>query len=390
LKPGKNFFDFKPGMKLTEVLDVFMPLFEGGKEDFIMASHTERMKESKCYLGSDDQFNCLSCHDPHVSTKYTEMASYNKVCLDCHVPNENSCTLPEEKRFVEKNGCVGCHMPEGGSRDIPHERTHDHKIAIPKTAEQLKEERVFKGLIAVNNHNTDSLTKARGYLQEFETYHADEHYLDSAYSYLNYRENKNNPLYFNAIVNYYFLKKNHPALISFVEGKGIQDVLNDYLNEQDYSNYDAWTSYRIGQAYESDANLMIAYYFYKNAIALAKYNLEFQNKYGSLLTKMKKIPEAKKVFQFVVSEYPKFASAHVNLGYVFALSGDFKNAELHYKKALALNPDNTTGLINYSALLMNLGKNIDAKKLAVRALEIEPNNVQARLLLLEINKGKGG
>jgi Tfp pilus assembly protein PilF len=135
---------------------------------------------------------------------------------------------------------------------------------------------------------------------------------------------------------------------------------------------------------------MIADYFYKNAIALAKYNLEFQNKYGSLLTKMKKIPEAKKVFQFVVSEYPKFASAHVNLGYVFALSGDFKNAELHYKKALALNPDNTTGLINYSALLMNLGKNIDAKKLAVRALEIEPDNAQARLLLLEINKRKGG
>ena len=390
LKPGKSFFDFKPGMKLTEVLDVFMPLFEGGKEDFIMASHTERMKESKCYLGSEDKFNCLSCHNPHVSTKFTEMASYNKVCLDCHIPNKNSCTLPEGKRLEEKNGCVGCHMPEGGSRDIPHERNHDHKIAIPKTAEQLKEKRVFKGLIAVNNHNTDSLTMARGYLQEFETYHADEHYLDSAYSYLNYRENKNNPSHFNAIVNYYFLKKDYPLLMSFVEEKGIQDVLNDYLNEQDYSNYDAWTSYRIGQAYESDANLMIADYFYKNAISLAKYNLEFQNKYGSLLTKMKKIPEAKKVFQFVVSEYPKFASAHVNLGYVFALGGDFSNAELHYKKALALNPDNITGLINYSTLLMNQGKYEDAKKLAVRALAIEADNAQVRLLLLKIDKRKGG
>ncbi len=389
LKPGKNFFDFKPGMKLTEILDVFMPLFEGGKEDFIMASHTERMKESKCYLASDGQFNCLSCHDPHISTKFTQMDSYNKTCLDCHVPNENSCTLPKKNRDEEKNGCVGCHMPEGGSRDIPHERTHDHKIAIPKTEEQLKGKRVFKGLIAVNNHNTDSLTMARGYLQEFETYHADAHYLDSAYSYLNYRENKKDPLYVNAIVNYFFLKKDYPALISFVETKGIQDMLNE-LSEQGYSNYDAWTSYRIGQAYESDGNLMIADYFYKNAIGLAKYNLEFQNKYGSLLTKMKKIPEAREVFQFIVSEYPKFASAHVNLGYVFALMGDFQNAESHYETALGLNPDNKTGLINYSVLLMNTGSFPKAKELAARVLEIDPENTQARLLMMEINKRNEG
>ncbi len=386
LKPGKNFFDYKPGMKLTDVLDVFMPLFEGGKEDFIMASHTERMKESKCYIASGDQFNCLSCHDPHVSTKYTEMDSYNKVCLDCHIPNENSCTLPENKRLEEKNGCVGCHMPEGGSRDIPHETTHDHKIAIPKTEEQLKEPRIFKGLIAVNNHNTDSLTIARGYLQEFETYHADVNYLDSAFSYLNYRENKNNVLYFNALVNYYFLKKDYPVLISFVENLGIQEVLNEYLSDQDYSNYDAWTSYRIGQAYESDANLMIADYFYKNAIDLAKYNLEFQNKYGSLLTKMKKIPEAKKVFQFVISEYPKFASAHVNLGYVFALTGDYEQAKSHYEIALSLNPDNITGLINYSALLLSQNDLEGAREYAVRALELDPGNAQVKLLLSEINK----
>ncbi len=69
LKPGKSFYDFKPGMHLTEVMDIFMPLFEGGKEDFIMASHFERLVQSKCYIESGGQFSCSGCHNPHISER---------------------------------------------------------------------------------------------------------------------------------------------------------------------------------------------------------------------------------------------------------------------------------------------------------------------------------
>ena len=389
LKPEKSYFDFKPGMRLTDVLDVFLQYFEGGQENFIMASHTERMMESKCYLASKDKFTCVSCHDPHVSTRFVKKSSYNKVCLDCHKPNEAFCTLSENKRNEAKDGCVECHMLKSGSRDIPHVRTHDHKIAIPQTEEQKKGKRVFKGLVAVNNHDTDSLTKARGYLLEFESFYANVDYLDSAYNYLDFKKNKNDEIYFNAIVRYFFLKKDYKKLIGFVEEKGIRTVLNDYLSDQDYSNYDAWASYRIGQAFESDNNLMMAEYFYKNAVELVKYNLEFQNKYGNLLTKMRRIPEAKGIFEFVISEYPKYAPAHVNLGYVYALTGDLTNAELHYDNALNLDPDNIMGLINISALMIDQNELGKAMAFTNRILVIEPNNAKAKLLNMEIEKRKG-
>ena len=48
LNDGKTFFDFHPGMKLSEVMNVFMPEYEGAQDKMIMASHVERMKKSKC------------------------------------------------------------------------------------------------------------------------------------------------------------------------------------------------------------------------------------------------------------------------------------------------------------------------------------------------------
>ena len=81
-----------------------------------------------------------------------------------------------------------------------------------------------------------------------------------------------------------------------------------------------------------------------------------------------------------------FLSTHVNLGYVFALTGDYNQAKSHYEIALSLNPDNITGLINYSALLLGQNKPEEAKEYAVRVLELDPGNAQAGLLMLEISK----
>ncbi|MCD6063116.1 MAG: hypothetical protein K0R82_1027, partial [Flavipsychrobacter sp.] len=50
LNDGKNFFDFRPGMHLSEVMNVFMPQYEGAQDKMIMASHVERMKKSACYV----------------------------------------------------------------------------------------------------------------------------------------------------------------------------------------------------------------------------------------------------------------------------------------------------------------------------------------------------
>ncbi len=389
LKSGKNFYDFIAGMPLTDVLDVFMPFHEGGKEDFIMASHYERMRESKCYIdtkGTDGELTCLMCHIPHDPIEETPAKQYNDACLNCHKPDINYCDLPEKERQKENNNCFVCHMPMSSTRDIPHVKIHDHKIAKPKTPEELKQPRVFRGLIAVNNPETDSITVARGYLQEYEAFQPDPQYLDSAYSYLNIKKyNGQNTIWFNAIINYYFMKNDYNSIIKMVENLGNSVVITKYLNEQDYTNYDGWTSYRIGQSFESTGNLLIAKYFYENAIYLAKYNLDFQNKYGTLLSEEGDFVNAKKVFGFIISEYPYHVSAHINLGYVYSRTGDMKLAKNEYEEALSYDPDNIQALINISGICMFQNEKEEAKSYIERILKLEPDNNKALLLRSRID-----
>ncbi|HPE56856.1 MAG TPA: tetratricopeptide repeat protein [Bacteroidales bacterium] len=386
LMPGKDFYSFRPGMRLIDVMDIFMPLFEGGKEDFIMASHYERMSQSNCYIGSEHGFNCISCHNPHISAKETKFERYLNVCMGCHSESKNTCTEDLQIRAKADDNCIECHMRQSGSRDIPHVRVHDHKISIPPTEESLKSERVFKGLIAVNNPNADSLTMARGYLLEYETYHPDEQYLDSAWIYLQAKNNSNSDYHFNALVNYYFLKNNYVAITQLAESKGITTILNKQLTTIDYSNSGAWTAYRIGQAFEAGNNLMVASYFYEKAVNLAKYNLEFQNKLGSLFVKRGKIIEAEAVFKFILNEDEKYTAAWVNLGFIKMHQNQINDAENMLNKALALDPDNLQALLNKAAVKLEQQNYAEVIKLIYRIEKISPDNPQALQLKKLIGK----
>ena len=68
LNEGKNFFDFRPGMQLSDVMQVFLPRFSNSHEKFIMASQADRLRLSPCYLKSEE-LSCISCHNPHHSVK---------------------------------------------------------------------------------------------------------------------------------------------------------------------------------------------------------------------------------------------------------------------------------------------------------------------------------
>ncbi|MEN8226200.1 MAG: multiheme c-type cytochrome, partial [Bacteroidota bacterium] len=309
LKPGKSFYDYRPGMVLSEVMDIFMPRLKGGKEDFIMASHVERLKESRCYIASGDQLNCLYCHTPHISHMEVEQTEFISHCISCHKTENTRCTATEAQRNEKENDCIVCHMPESGSRDIPHVRVHDHRIAIPPTPEQLASERKFHGLISVNNPGTDPLSKAKGYLLEHEAYHSSMMYLDSAYYYLQEAAWLEEPDNFNAIVNYYFLKEDYDELVALAEDTGPDHLLNKILVNLEYSNYDAWTAYRIGQAYEWSGDIEAAYNFYTKAVSLARFNLEFQNKMGSVQVMLQELDRAERTFEFILNENPLFTSA---------------------------------------------------------------------------------
>lgn len=380
LKNNKSFFDFKPGIPLTTVMDIFLPVFVGGTEDLIMASHVERMMESRCFVGSGGQLSCLQCHNPHFTVKETPRSRFNNTCMGCHtVPGQKECTLDEPLRMLNNNDCALCHMPVRKSRDIPHVMITDHKIINP--AREDKRPRAFKGLKAINNPAIDPFTKGLGYLREYETYHANPAYLDSAARLLRPAPKKTDTAYLMAYVQYFFLRNEHKNVIRLVERNGGPAMVKGLLSRQSYDNLHAWTAYRIGQSYENDGRRPEALMFFEKSVQLAPYLLDFSNRYGSLLAQEQRFVEAEQVFRKIITENPLNDMAHVNLGWCLQQQGRLFAAHESYYRALQLNPDNLQALLNLAGYHLTTGMPRLARPLLLRALKLEPARQDIRRLL---------
>ncbi|MGB0178254.1 MAG: hypothetical protein ACPF9D_13900, partial [Owenweeksia sp.] len=183
LQEGRSFLDFKPGMKLSEVMNVFLPRYSNSDNRFIMASHVDRFKQSECFKQSEE-YNCASCHNPHISVKETNVRRFNDQCKSCHGNTAKQvCSAPEKLLKAEDFNCVKCHMPASGPVDIPHVTVHDHYVRKPlKVKTDTTGISRFLGLTAINNPNPDLRSKTLAYLQQYERFDPFPYYLDSAFN----------------------------------------------------------------------------------------------------------------------------------------------------------------------------------------------------------------
>lgn len=80
---------------------------------------------SRCYLESDRQLKCTTCHNPHATINATSSAQHVQNCLQCHQPDHSdqvACPVSSSE------GCVECHMP---SVELDQGlRFHDHWIRV--------------------------------------------------------------------------------------------------------------------------------------------------------------------------------------------------------------------------------------------------------------------
>ncbi|MFM7167189.1 MAG: tetratricopeptide repeat protein [Planctomycetaceae bacterium] len=148
LKNGHSEFDFRPGMRVSDLWTVFVKTkgTTAGTEDPAGAvSHVEQMHASRCYQQSDGDLSCISCHDPHeVPAAENEVAFYRAKCLECHSAGRVECSEQPERRAGEGRGdsCVVCHMPAYPAADV-HSAQTDHRVLrrpLPPAAQQLAAE----------------------------------------------------------------------------------------------------------------------------------------------------------------------------------------------------------------------------------------------------------
>ena len=377
LEDGKNFYDFKPGMQLTDVFNVFLPRYTDSHEKFIMASQADRLRLSKCYQLSE--MTCISCHNPHISIEATGKTQYNQACESCHSSTvQTICNAPEVERLAENNDCSGCHMPPSGSTDIPHVNITDHYISRTnvkgQAAKGKKEtEKRFLGLQILTKENATALEMAKGYIALYDKYVASPLMLDSAWHYLQLSKQ---PLKeeWKTLIHYHFAREEYDEIVRLVK----QEQLN--------VESDAWTAYRIGDAYYQAADYPLAKHFFEQATQAMPYNLDFHEKLGIAYIQLKELEKAKKTLEWVLREHPKRTIALCNLGLVYVLNGDYAKGETLYNHAIALNPDYEQALLNKAAIRLAQEDETVGRALLERVLQINPQNEQAKWAMSQFKK----
>jgi Flp pilus assembly protein TadD len=394
LREGKSFYDFRPGLKLSDFITVFMPKFEGAEDEFIMASHAERLKMSPCFTRSAEKagvsnslrpykgaMTCVTCHNPHVSVKETGNEVFNRACTNCHGAATASVTTAH--RTIKKWGnCITCHMPLSGATDIPHVTVHDHFIRKPVSRGEKERIRRFAGLHAVNAPSPDALTRANAYLNQYEKFGQEEMYLDSAARILSGIALPLKKI--RCEVQLKFMRGDHAGIAALVNTIGERMLHDTVLVNKTYDNADAWCCYRIAESLSRLGSVARAETWFRKAVELAPYFPDFRNKLGAALVASKKQKEAVVQFEEIIRENPSYAPAYANLGYLMLMQGFHAEAIRLLNKGLGLDPDNVPVLLNLASYHIFNQEMIPARKYLKRVLALEPGNLKAKEALAQM------
>ncbi|MDX1429088.1 MAG: tetratricopeptide repeat protein [Rhodothermales bacterium] len=381
---GKSFLDFRPGMRLSDVLKVFQPRYADSLEQFIMASHPDRLRMSQCYLesqpmstseahSSEAQMTCITCHDPHVSIESMPPDTYRTACVSCHENRAvRECSEPIESRTRNGDDCAACHMPSSGSKDIPHVRITDHFIRVPQdgiSPQEVERQKEFVQLASLSDSRPADEVIARGYLAHYEQFEHRPQFLDSAQVYLNRAlQTESRETLAESLVRLWFLKGEYGSVTGLAEG--IAAGLID----------DPWTLYRIGESYGKAGNVQKSIEYFEQAVSLAPDHLQFRTRLATTYTADRQLERAVQMFDSILTDHPKWAEAYNNRGFAFALLGDFERAEADFEQSISLDPDFEQALGNLASLYANTSRSEEARKYLERLMKIDPDNANYRRL----------
>lgn len=393
LKDGKSFYDFKPGQKLSDYLSVFLPKYKNADDEFIMASHADRLKQSACFIKSyenikdkkvlkpyKDALTCITCHNPHVSVRETNKNVFNDACVNCHKDEPK----PETKKHIlAGTNCVNCHMPSSGSIDIPHVSVHDHFIRKPISVKEKNKIKTFLGLFSINEKNPDALTRAKAYINQYDKFEQNPRFLDSAFYLLRDKSELNKNIY--ALLQLEFIKQDFKTILDYVNQLGESNCYNHLFIKQSYDNLDAWAAYRIAESYYNLGEVQKSIRWFQKSLQLAPYHLDFRNKYASALAAVDQLDEAVKNYRFIIRENPNYLQAYTNLGYVKLLQGNRAEALKLYTKAQKLDADNEPLLLNLAGYYLSVNDKKNAKSYLEKILKKNPANQKAKMALRQLN-----
>ena len=275
-------------------------------------------------------------------------------------------------------------MPSNGSLDIPHVSVHDHYIRKPIEERTKSDIRKFIGIACINEAVPDPISKGRAFIAYFERFGFNKYALDSAKKYFPYQTPQSLNKNYKDVIHILFLEKNYTEIMRIVSIK--PGILNE-LKTPSFDNRDAWTAYRIGEAFASTGNGAAALQYFETANRLAPYVIDFTNKFASALAAAGNNAKAKSILEQLVYEYPKNATSLANLGFlVLVLDRDTARAGSLYEKALEMDPDHEQAIVNKAGLLSFRGKNSEALKILMKYIKRNPQSQKAKSAFEQIER----
>jgi tetratricopeptide (TPR) repeat protein len=176
-----------------------------------------------------------------------------------------------------------------------------------------------------------------------------------------------------------------PSLIRLAFLQEDYAAVRTVARQIDTDALDAWSLYRIGEAFAKSGEHEVAIGYLSQAVALAPDHLRFRRQLGAANGEAGQFHAALAEYDAILAEDPTFEDAYNNRGFVRVQIGDIAEAEADFLAALRLNPNAEMALANVASLYFNTGRQAEARAYAERLVALFPEDLRYRQFWVLLN-----
>jgi len=371
-------FSYRPGEPLSDFQLFFDHAPGTGREaKFEIVNSVYRLRQSKCFLESQGELGCTTCHDPHnIQHGQAGADGYNQKCVGCHAPEKIAVAAHPAGK-----DCVSCHMPKRRTEDVVHVAMTDHLIqrrapanALAELGEKHGTEAEYRGEV-VPYEGKDDLYTAIAQVTQRSNLNAGITLLQAeiakrkpempeVYLELGDALQKAGRSEESAAAYRVALEKRPSALLwarlamplrSLGNSQEPLDALRKAL-ELDSNQPQVWYDLALLQSDLGDKRSAID--SFRRSIALDPELADSRNGLGTALAQTGQVAEAEAAFRAALSIRPALQGAHAYLAFLLANRGESAEAISHFERA----GDSAFNQFNYGITLARMNRLVEARK----------------------------
>jgi predicted CXXCH cytochrome family protein len=369
-------FSYTPGQPLGDFRIAFDRA--GGMGDRFEIAHAGyRMRQSQCFLQSQDQLRCTTCHDPHsIPRGAAAIARYNGICRECH-----AAKFANEVAAGKHTGapdCVGCHMPKRRTDDAVHVTMTDHWIRgirarqpadfVAEKAEKIEPE--YRGEVVPYYPLNVASKEADAALYLALAQVVEQSNLQGGLALLEGALRKYKP-------------KESEFYAGLADGLAAQTgpaaALPWYREALAHAPGSAGLLRRLGSAQMQAGQSPEAEATLRREIEINPSDGGAWGMLGQVLWQQRRIAEAQSAFERAIGIDPEVPELHGSLGTLLLSAGAAERGELQFREAVRIQPGNATLRANLAGLLASFGRIPEARYEFRQTIRLNGGFAEARL-----------